>query len=85
MTSPLLFSLLAFSIVYMAGQIQASIVITPADLSLGNQYRLVFITSGSRDAMSFDIADYNSFVNGFGDVAIESDWKAIATTLDVDA
>ena len=40
---------------------------------------------GSRDALSFDIAAYNSFVDGFGEAAIESDWKAIASTETVNA
>jgi len=35
----------------------------PDDLSGGDEYYLVFVTSGRRDAASSDIADYNTFVN----------------------
>ena len=40
---------------------QAAILLP--SLPPGSQYRLVFVTSGTRDATSTNIADYNQFVN----------------------
>lgn len=64
----------------------------PAGLNPGDKYHLVFVTSGTRDATSVAIGDYNTFVddamgtiddNGFrgGDIT----WVAIASTSAVDA
>jgi hypothetical protein len=53
----------------------------------GDTYRLVFITSTTRDATSTNIADYNAFVQtvantaGYGSVT----WTAIASTSSIDA
>jgi len=44
------------------GAAQAALVIVPADLAPGAQYRLVFVTDGTRDATSTNIDDYNKFV-----------------------
>ena len=45
-----------------ASAAQAALVVVPADLAPGAQYRLVFVTDGTRDATSSDINDYNTFV-----------------------
>jgi hypothetical protein len=61
-------------------------VFVPAGLNEGDEYHLAFVTSGTRDATSPDIGDYNDFVRdqaeldgaltkGFG-----IDWFAIAST-----
>lgn len=42
----------------------AAPVTVPAGLNPGDHYRLVFVTSTTRDATSSNIADYNTFVNG---------------------
>ena len=85
-STPLLcHSLFTTLIVCIAGQLQASIVTTPPGLSPDKQYRLVFVTSGARSALSPSIEVYNDFVNAFGDVAVESNWKAIGSTETVDA
>ena len=76
----LFFPLFTLFVLVSFGQLQASIITTPTDLNVGDQYRLVFVTSGTMTAESGDIADYNAFVDGFGDIAIASDWKAIAST-----
>lgn len=81
----LFFPLFPLFVLVSFGQLQASIITTPTDLNVGDQYRLVFVTSGTMTAESGDIADYNTFVDGFGDVAIASDWKAIGSTSEVDA
>ena len=41
---------------------QAAFVVVPTDLAVGDQYRLVFVTAGTRDATSTNINDYNTFV-----------------------
>ncbi len=85
LTPLLIRSLVATLFVGMAGQLPASIVTTPTDLNPGDEYRLVFLTSGTRSALSTSIDDYNFFVKSLGDVAVVSDWKAIASTATVDA
>jgi len=62
---------------------QASIITTPTDLSPGDEYRLVFVTSGSIRPSDF-IEDYNNFVDGYGDTILPGDWKAIASTFHSD-
>jgi hypothetical protein len=75
---------------FLAGNVAADIVIPPADLNPGDQYRLVFITSGTHTAVSNDISDYNSFVNAQAALVSvagfpASGWKAIASTESIDA
>ncbi|GBD52455.1 PEP-CTERM sorting domain-containing protein [Microcystis aeruginosa NIES-298] len=41
---------------------QAALVVVPTDLLPGAQYRLVFVTAGTRDANALDIGPYNTFV-----------------------
>jgi hypothetical protein len=45
-----------------ASAVQAAIITVPTGLNPGDQYRLVFLTSGTRNATSANIADYNTFV-----------------------
>jgi hypothetical protein len=68
----------------------ADIVIQAAGLNIGDQYRLVFVTSGSRNAQSSNIADYNSFVTAQAAmsvdlVSINISWNAIGSTSTTDA
>ena len=60
-------------------------ITVPTGLSVGDQYRLVFVTSTTHQATSSDINSYNSIVDALGDTVIESDWKVIGSTLTVDA
>ncbi|MDG2384123.1 MAG: hypothetical protein P8N76_20805 [Pirellulaceae bacterium] len=49
---------------------------------------MVFVTSGTTKATSDDsdeMEDYNTFVDGYGDVARESDWKVIGSTASLNA
>ena len=67
---------------------QAAVTIIPTGLNLGDQYRLVFVTSTTTAATSSDIDFYNTFVNTAA--ALNSDlagisWTAIASTADDDA
>jgi len=81
-----------------AGAAQAALVVVPPGLNPGDQYRLVFVTDGTRNAQSTDINDYNTFVTnqvtgsplatalttaGFNLGTIQ--WKAIGSTDSVDA
>jgi len=68
-----------------AANVFAAIVTQPTSLSPGDTYRLAFVTSGTRDAASSDIADYNTFVtNAANDVpellSLGTTWTAIAST-----
>jgi len=80
----LVFSILFLFLVPAAGEARAAVITTPLDLSPGDQYRLAFVTSGSRLPSDF-IEDYNTFVDGFGDTILPGDWKAIASTFHSDA
>ncbi len=63
----------------------------PSGLNAGDQFRLMFITSTTRDATSTDIADYNSFVQGraaAGHASIQSystQFLVVGSTAAVDA
>lgn len=68
----------------------AAPITQPGDLAPGDSYRLVFVTSTTRDATSSDIGDYNSFVAGVaagesGLAALGTTWKAIGSTTSVHA
>jgi hypothetical protein len=67
---------LGIAAVAMTATSAISVPITlPSGLNPGDQYRLAFVTSSTRDALSTNIADYNNFVDALGDTAIASDWK----------
>jgi len=62
---------------------------TPGGLNPGDKFRFIFVTSGTTQALSGDIAYYNSFVNTEAggatyDSAIVT-WKAVGSTSTVDA
>ena len=73
------------------------IIATPAGLSPGDQFRIVFLTVGTTEATSSDIGHYNTFVNndaisqagGSGNNAVYGStvltWTAIASTSAVSA
>ena len=63
---------------------------TSAPWQAGDTYHLAFVTLGTRNGISADIGDYNTFVQGAADAAgigvTESvTWKAIGSTATVDA
>jgi len=64
--------------------IHAAPITEPSGLNPGDQYRLVFVTSGTRDAKSDDIEAYNSFVTGEAAspalIELQTSWFAIAST-----
>jgi len=62
----------------------ADIVTYPTNLNVGDQYRLVFVTSGTRDATNQDIGAYNDFVtlaatNVAALNALGTTWKVIGS------
>jgi hypothetical protein len=68
----------------------AAPITVPTGLNPGDQYRLLFVTSTTRDATSNNIADYNNFVTTAANsesalAALGTTWAAIASTLSVSA
>jgi hypothetical protein len=65
------------------------ILSTPSGLNPGDKFRFIFETSGTRNATSSDIADYNSFVNTQASGAtyngLTVNWAAIGSTATVNA
>ena len=61
--------------------------IVPDCLSPGDTYRIIFVTSGERDATSADIADYNAFVQtqAVGTPLADITFNALGSTETVDA
>ena len=63
----------------------------PSGLGAGDRFRLIFISSTTRDGSSSDIADYNTFVqnaaaNGHTDIQSHSStFRVVGSTADVDA
>lgn len=66
-------------------------VIPPIGLAPGSQYQLIFVTASARDAVSIDIADYNTFVSDESDQGVPfglpagATWHAVASTETVNA
>jgi hypothetical protein len=82
-------SLLAFAAVSLSSA-QAAPITIPTGLNPGDTYRLVFVTSNTRNGTSSNIADYNAFVTAAantqaGMAALGTNWTAIASTATVDA
>ena len=71
--------------------VPADWALKPADLGAGEQFRLIFVSATGRDALSTDIADYNTFVTtraAAGVTAIQTyadDFTALVSTESVNA
>ena len=83
-------ALAAATVIATAGSAMAVPITTPTSLSSGDQYRLAFVTSTTRDANSTDIADYNAFVTGVATGVAElnalgTSWTAIVSTSSINA
>ena len=66
----------------------AAPITIPTALLPGAQYRLAFVTAGTRDATSFDLADYDAFVTAEAntEAALSSiSWQVIASASGVSA
>lgn len=80
----------SLAVVGVASTAHAVPITTPTDLLIGDQYRLVFVTNTTRDVLSTDIADYNTFVTTAANTQtaltlLGTTWTAIASTETVDA
>ena len=85
----LIASLAAFALVAASESLAVPITV-PTGLNPGDQYRLAFVTSTTRDATSSNIADYNAFVTAVANavpelLALGTTWTAIGSTPTVDA
>ena len=75
----------------LTNEVLASWSLTPAGLAVGDQFRLIFLSSTKRNALSTDIADYNTFVQdraaaGHADIrAYSGGFGVIGCTAAVDA
>ena len=68
----------------------AAPITVPTGLNPGDQYRLVFVTSTTRNAESSNIEDYNTFVTGAANsvpelAAVGPVWKVLGSTFEMDA
>lgn len=68
----------------------AAPILVPSDLNPGDPYRLVFVTSGTRDGSSTNIADYDAFVTIQASLsaqlaALDTGWRVIGSTASADA
>ncbi len=68
----------------------AAPITIPTGLNPGDQYRIAFVTSTTRDATSSNIADYNAFVTAAANSVTElaglgTSWTAIGSTASIDA
>ena len=69
----------------LASPSHATAVIVPLTLNPGDTYRIIFVTSTSRDATSTNIADYNASVTtaanlDAGLAGLGTTWTALAST-----
>ena len=87
-----LFALSLFSLItlFCTNNLDAAIITTPTGLNPGDQYRLAFVTSGTRDGPSEDLTVYDSFVQAAADAnselaALGATWKVIGSNHTVDA
>jgi hypothetical protein len=76
---------LVVGLVVIATPVAADPIVVPTSLNPGDQYRLAFLTSTTRDASSTDIADYNNFVTGVANtqpllVGLGTSWNVIGST-----
>ena len=72
-------------------EVAANWGLVPAGLGVGDRFRLIFVSSTTRDAQSADIGDYNAFVQtaaaaGHSDITdYSADFTAVGSTPSVDA
>ncbi|MCP4933196.1 MAG: PEP-CTERM sorting domain-containing protein [bacterium] len=76
---------MTIAILLLSSTSYAGTITFPDGLNIGDQYRLAFVTSTTRDATSSNIADYNDFVSAAANAvpslaALGTTWTAIAST-----
>lgn len=80
----------AITMACLAFHTHAAAIIVPPGLNPGDTYRILFVTSTTRDAKSANISDYNTFVTNAANLdanllALGTTWSALASTLTVNA
>jgi hypothetical protein len=80
-------SVLALAAALLVPPAFAGPITLPAGLQPGDHYQLAFVTAGTRDALSPNIADYNAFVTAQANLspdlaALATTWRAIAYAAD---
>jgi hypothetical protein len=89
--SKLLFVIVVAVATMMFGTtVVADVTIVPTGVAPGGNYRLLFTSSTTRNAMSADIADYNAHVTAAANsnallAGLGTTWSAIASTSTIDA
>mgnify|MGYP007059403780 FL=1 len=73
-----------------APQVHAQPVVLPPGLGGSQSYRLMFVTAGTRDALSGNITDYNTFVNSAANAvpelaALGTEFRVLGSTQTVNA
>lgn len=81
---------ISLGVLSVSGTASATLIEAIANLNEGDKYRVVFVTSTTRDATSSDISDYNDFVSNLalsGTVTstLGLEWTALASTSAVNA
>lgn len=86
------FNILTISVILQPLATVSADIIAPDGLVAGDQYRIAFVTSGTRDATSSDINVYNDFVTSMAAAGSltsllpgSTTWSAIASTPTVNA
>ena len=65
----------------------AGIIMTPAGLGPGDQFRVIFVSSATRNASSSDIAEYDTFITNLASAAgltyngASVTWQALGSTV----
>ncbi|TRU33398.1 MAG: PEP-CTERM sorting domain-containing protein [Microcystis aeruginosa Ma_MB_F_20061100_S20] len=77
-----IFSGVALATLVTSGAAQAALVVVPPGLNPGQQFRLVFVTDGTRNATSTNINDYNAFVTNeaLGSISLPTALSTALTT-----
>ena len=85
-----MFRSLLLSSLLVSPAFAADLVLRPDGVEAGDQYRLLIVTSQTRDAFSSDIHDYNEFVQSVADASPvvgswNLTWSAVVSTADTHA
>jgi hypothetical protein len=57
----------------------------PPGVNPGDPFRVIFVTSGTRDATSSNLAEYDTFVQGYAPAGLSTTWRAIGSAAGINA
>ena len=81
-----LVNLVSLAVMGLGSITYASPITIPPNLQPGDTYRLAFVTSGTRDATSSNITDYDTFVSAAAtNAGLPGTWQVIGSTNAVNA